>query len=236
MQHLCPRCTYAVQTDNDGSLSFCVHCGMPQVQLSEELANRITAEREALAASSAALPEPVAEANPWRTAVPLAAACGAVALGLSLISLSFSILGLLSFLWAMSAPVVVLGLFASRSRQTPLSALFGARLGTLTGAFVILAMSTVSTVSLLLQRFVFHSAAHTDSQLDALFAQLQSTAVQNSNAADSAAMLVFAQSFSIPEFRAGLLLCSLLLSCLGYLGFSALGGAFSGFLRSRKVG
>ncbi|MDE1160789.1 MAG: hypothetical protein PW792_02455 [Acidobacteriaceae bacterium] len=253
MQHLCPRCTYAVQSDEDGSLTYCSHCGMPQVRLSEELADRIATERAALEEGEAVRAEapplaadgsvaattsasaPVAADRTWRHGVKAAAICAGIALVLAIVSLPLPAVSLLAFLWAVGAPVAALGFYVSLSKQTVLSSGFGARLGILTGLLVMMAMSTVNTVDMLLQRYVWHNAGRVDGQLEAMFAQIRAAMMQSTTGADAATVMSVAHTFDQPEFRAGLLLTSMALFCLSYLGFSAVGGAFAGALRSRKV-
>ncbi|MFC6646235.1 hypothetical protein ACFQBQ_11700 [Granulicella cerasi] len=250
MQHLCPRCRFAVEDDEDGALTYCRHCGMPQVKLSEELAERAAQERAGAIAgpaqlASAEFPTPSASSTPaapppdptrpdWRIAVQCAALAGGIALVFALVGAVAAPAGLLGLLWAVSAPIVALGIYASRATGTRITMDFGSKLGALTGLFVMLGMSSVNTVQLLLERYVRHDSARVDGQFNAMFAQAKFAMLQGAGK-DAASVAPLAASFDNPEIRAGILLASLAIFTLMYLAFSALGGAFAGALRARKA-
>jgi hypothetical protein len=238
IQRLCPRCRTVVHIEDDNSLVFCSNCGAPQVRLSQEL---LEAQVEATAqlpegapvsmdATAAATQNTVVPAlNRWSGAVQCAGIAGAVAAGLTLISFAVPALGLLSMGWVVAAPIVVLGVYASRFRNTRITAGFAARLGLLCGVAILVAMLALNTIHLCLDRFVFHAATAIDSQLATTFAQ-QEAVLSTQLGTDAAPML---HTLAIPEFRAGILLCSFgMLSAL-YLVYSAAAGAFAGLLRSR---
>ena len=169
----------------------------------------------------------------WRGALQTAALAGAISAGLSLLSFAVAPFSLLSFCWFLSAPIVVLGIYSSRFRQTRITPSFGAKLGALTALAIFLATASLNTAGLVLERFVLHSAgeiADIDTQLNKMFEQLHTNFAAQSQ--QSAKMLT--EMLAVPEFRAGILLASIFLCLLLYLAYSATAGAFAGYLRSRS--
>ncbi len=258
-QRLCPRCHSILHTEDDTSLVFCWNCGAPQIQLSQELREQELREQElreqalreqgALQAApdlndpndpaaglAPALPTAGLASDPdavlWRGALQLAGLAGAIAAALSLTTLVFAPLILLSWFWAVGAPIVVLGLYAARFPLTRISAAFGAQLGLLTGLAIALANTALDTLELFLARFVFHNSGTIDGFYTAFIAQMQARA--HADPASAAALSQFMGLFNVPEFRVGMVLSMALVFFLMYLCFSALGGAFAGFLRSRS--
>jgi ethanolamine utilization microcompartment shell protein EutS len=234
-QRLCPRCHSVLHLEDDNTLVFCWSCGAPQVRLSQELLEAQSASASAAtlpqnpaepAAGSAALPQ----LNRWSGAVQCAGLAGAVAAGLTLVSFALPPVLLLSLGWIVSAPIVVLGIYASRFRNTRITAGFAARLGLLCGLAILLSTASLDTVRMCLDRFVFHAATELDTRLAALFAQDAAMLTERFGAADAAPAIAI---LGIPEFRAGALLCSFALVSGLYLAYSAAAGAFAGLLRSR---
>lgn len=192
---------------------------------------QINAQREADNPPVPSLPTVPANAIIWPGAMQCAGLAGAVAAAFTLLSFAFPPIALLSFFWLISAPIIVLGIYSSRFRLSRITIDFGARLGVLTGLAILIATTTLNTIGLVLQRYVFHSTADMDVQLTNLFAQMHSTIAANSGAASSEALSMI----SIPEFRAGILLTSIFICLVLYLGFSAVAGAFAGYLRTRTA-
>ncbi len=235
---ICPRCHAVLHREEEGGLVYCWSCGSPQVQLSEELRDQI--EEQMGAQLGAAGPSTLPESHPgraghavaWRGAIQTAALAGAISAGLSLLSFAIAPVSLLSLCWFLSAPIVVLGIYSSKFRQTPITAGFGARLGTLTALAIFFVTATLNTIGLVMERFVLHSAnqiADIDTQLNKMFEQLHTNFAAQSQ--QSAKMLT--DMLAVPEFRAGILLASIFLCLLLYLAYSATAGAFAGYLRSR---
>jgi hypothetical protein len=206
------------------------------VQLSEELRDQIdqqiSAQQNAANPSAEPVPQPVAPSNAivWRGAIQSAGLAGAVAAVLALVSFVLPPVSILSFMWFISAPIVVLGVYSSRFRQTRITTGFGACLGLLTGLAILLATTTLNTIGLVLKRFVFHSTAEIDAQITNVFTQMHISITAQSGPAAKAALDMLA----IPEFRAGILLASISIGLAFYLAFSATAGAFAGYLRSRS--
>lgn len=205
------------------------------MQLSEELRDQIDQQISAQQAASDPAtqafqpPAPPRHAIVWRGAIQTAGLAGAIAAALALLAFALPPIGLLSLLWFISAPIIVLGIYTARFRQTRITTGFGARLGFLAGLAMLAVNMTLNTIGLVLERFVFHSTAEIDSQINSVFTQMH-----NNFAAQSAEAAKFVNTtLAIPEFRAGLLLSSLCIFLCLYLAYAATAGAFAGYLRSR---
>jgi hypothetical protein len=235
-QRICSRCHTVIHREDEGTLVFCWNCGAPQVQLSEELREQIdqqiSAQHAAANPPTEPIPQPVTPSTAivWRGAIQYAGLAGAVAAALSLLTFALPAVFLLFFFWFISAPIIVLGVYSSRFRLTRITTGFGARLGLLTGLAILIATTTLNTIGLVLERFIFHSTADIDVQLATLFTQMHATITATPGPAAKAALDMLA----IPEFRAGILLTSIGIGLAFYLAFSATAGAFAGYLRSRS--
>lgn len=206
------------------------------MQLSEELREQIdqqiTAQQAAANPLAKPILEPVTPSNAivWRGAIQCAGLAGAIAAALALLSFALPPITLLSFTWFLFAPIVVLGVYSSRFRKSHITAGFGARLGLLTALAILIATSTLNTIGLVLQRFVFHSTAEIDTQINNLFTQMHTNFAAQPGPVAKAAIYYL----GIPEFRAGILLTSIFFALGLYLAYSATAGAFAGYLRSRS--
>ena len=234
IQRLCPRCRSVIHLEDETSLVFCSNCGAPQVRISQELFESQTptpAEVDAIAKPDAPRPLLETSLNRWSGAVKCAGLAGAVAAALTLVSFALPPIALISLCWIIAAPIVVLGVYASRFKNTRITAGFAARLGVLCGLAILLAMLSLDTIHLCLDRFVFHAATAIDTQLATAFAE-QERVLQTQLGPDAAPIM---RTLSIPEFRAGILLCSFAMLSSLYLMYSAAAGAFAGLLRSRPT-
>jgi len=237
IQRLCPRCRTVLRLEDETSLVFCWNCSAPQVRLSTELVEQAQAQQAAAAQAASAPAETVPAGmvppvlNRWTGAIQCAGLAGAVAAVLTLVSFALPPAMLLTVFWVISAPIIVLGVYAGRFRNTRITAGFAARLGILGGLAILLCLFSLDTIHLCLERFVFHAANELDAQLAAAFAQ-QAEMLRTQLGADAAPAL---QLLSIPDFRAGALLGSFALVSLLYLLYSAVAGAFAGLLRSRAT-
>ncbi len=232
---LCPRCHAVLHREEEGSLIFCWNCGAPQVQLSEELREQIDQQISAqhAAANSLAepLPQPVAPSNAvvWRGAIQIAGLAGAVAAAFALLSFALPPIVFLSLFWFVSAPIIAMGFYSARFRKTRITAGFGARLGLLTGLAILLVTTTLNTVGLVLDRFVFHNTNELDTQMHTAFEQMRTTFVTQPSPFSKGVLAALA----IPEYRVGIMLTSIFIGLGFYLTYSATAGAFAGYLRSR---
>ena len=232
---LCSRCHAVLHREEEGSLIYCWNCGAPQVQLSEELRDQIDQQLSAQQAAAHPLAEPLPPPPPsnaviWRGAIQIAGLAGAVAAALAVLAFALPPVTLLSLFWFISAPIIAMGFYSSRFRKTRITAGFGARLGLLTGLAILIVTSTINTIDMVLQRFVFHSTAELDTQIAKSFAQAH-TAFASQPGAFSSTVL---STLTIPEFRAGIVLTSMFFGLSFYLAYSATAGAFAGYLRSRS--
>ena len=236
----CPRCHTLLTNEDSGVLMYCTHCGAPQVLLSEELREQaaeradahIATPRDSVTAGNFAeasltsLDTSDPTAVDWTEAVRAAGLGGLIALGLGLLSMPVPPVSFLELLWALIAPIVVLGIYCSRRKQTHIRPGFGARLGLVTGLAIALAMFTVDALRLILNRFVFHRGAEIDATLATAFATIR-------DAQAGQPPLPYINS-PIPEFRVGLILFGFGFSLCFYLVYAVISGAFGGLLRSRS--
>jgi len=233
---ICSRCHALLHREDEGALVYCWNCGAPQVQLSEELRDQIdqqiSAQQAAANPLAAPIPQSTAPSNAivWRGAIQCAGLAGAIAAALDLLSFALPPITLLSFFWFIAAPIIVMGVYSSRFRKTRITAGFGARLGVLTGLAILVVTSTLNTIGLVLERFVFHSTAELDTQIEKLFAQVHTNFATQS----PQSVKIMNDMLAIPEFRAGILLSSIFFGLALYLAYSATAGAFAGYLRSRS--
>ena len=238
---LCSRCHGDLPTEVTGDLLYCPHCGAPQVILSEELREQF--EQQQLAAQN-----PEAAANPdspsleadsdpaaiaWAPALQLIALGGGIFALLLLVAVAFPPLGLLALLWTLGAPIVLMGIYASRNPLSRITTRFGARFGMLTGLMIGFVWLVATMVNLLVLRFVFHHGGSIDQQLTSAMDQLKSPEFAKYFNSDPSVIQQAISTYAIPEFRAGLVLVESIVLVLLYAFYSTLAGAFAGLLRSR---
>ncbi len=200
------------------------------MQISEQLLEQSQQEVTELASAQAATGAVPPDAVVWPGAIRCAGLAGAVTAALVLVSYVLPPVLLLCWLWAICAPIVVVGLYSARFRQTRILPGFAARLGLLCGLTMLLAIIGLDTVHLCLQRFVFHNAGALDAMVASVFAQ-EAVMMKDQLGNDAAPAL---HMLTVPEFRAGLILGGFGVFAGGYLAFSSVAGAFAGFLRSRS--
>jgi hypothetical protein len=187
----------------------------------------------AQAAPEASAPEAVnspTDAVVWSGAIHCAGLAGAIAAALTLLSFAVPPVAVASFFWAISAPIIIVGIYSARYRKTRITTGFAARLGLLCGLAMLLSVLSLDTIHLCLLRFAFHAAAPIDGQIAYFFAQEQTLITAQTGAAAAAPVL---RMFTVPEFRAGILLGLSAFVVSIYLLFSTVAGAFAGFLRAR---
>jgi len=198
------------------------------VVLSEELQTQ--ADAQVGAGGAVAPPARDARSQVWRGAIRCAGLSGAITAAIMLLSWLVPPAVLLTIFWVVISPVVVIGIFQARYPLAAITAGFGARLGLLTGLANGLVLSVGTTVSLVIARYGLHAMGTFDKQLDMVFAQAQErVAVQSPG--DVAALM---KIYSLPEFRAGIMLASAAFGIVLLLAITTVGGAFAGFARSRS--
>lgn len=203
---------------------FCFHCGAPQVLLSQDL--REAAEQQAPVdadglAQVAVTPEDPA-AIQWRPMMRLSLMVSA---GFSLFVFALAPLSLL-------VPAVTLSLYASRYRQARITAGLGARIGLLCGLFLASIVSIIAALSSLGVRLRTHGVTSADVALNAQFQQFRDQ-LSAQHVPDVAASTSF---LNIPEFRAGLMLCGVVMAIAVFLAAISAAGAVAGYARSRTTG
>ena len=198
--------------------------------LSEELQAQLAEQAEAglaVDATSATVAAP--QDNVWAVALRCVALAAAVTAALTALSAVWAPLILATWLWAMASPVVVLGVFQSRSPRSPITTGFGARLGLLTGMAVSFVLIAMNTVSMLIMRRM-HGMGEFDTRMAAMVDGVRAQAA----AQPGAPALPLAQAMALPEFRAGMVLLGMAAMAVMLMVLTTAGGAFAGFLRSRQ--
>ncbi len=266
----CLRCHHPLTLDA-GQLTYCSVCGAPQIFLSEELQQqaaeviRSYGERTTAGAAEETEPEtgglPVGRlrrargrgANRWPMAVEYALLSSGIALALGVGALLFAPLLLLDWIWIVSAPILTVSFYNTRSQlrrpvESPaapepeaefgsqlrtqakaLSAGFAARLGLLTGLLILVSSAAVFTLGAVLARFALHSH-EIDTELAAAFAQVRTTT--QAQYGDAAAPIL--HMLGVPEFRVGFLLWMVTVTSALYLLLAAVTAGFAGLLLSRR--
>ena len=246
----CIRCQQSVQLE-DGHLVYCTHCGAPQILLSEELQAEIAQSTQDFAEKNAPAPSPSPDApapsrwgrrqqrlntdparQTWPLGVEYALLAAAVTLGLGFFSILVPPASALMLLWVLGAPVLTVTVFNTRARvAAPPTSGFAARLGFLTAILVVLSCAITFTLSLVLKRFVFHSAALFDAQIAASFAQQRELALQRLGASVQPTLDMLA----IPEFRVGLMLSGSAIFAAFYLLLSTVAAGVTGLVVRRRT-
>ncbi len=215
----CHNCGATLREAEDGAVPRCAQCGTLQVRLSED----VQAEAERLRSADGAVPEREAERTHWRTIFLLAAGASAVAVPLCALVPSLSTVA-----WLLPAPVLLL--YRARFSRGTLTPLAGARVGAVVGVFCSSGAAFVGTAYLLAMRFGLHRMAGFDAVFaGALAAAEKQASVQNgSEAAAQSALL------ATPEFRAGLLVLTLLTLGTVFILLCAVCGALAAAVQHRR--
>lgn len=227
---LCPRCHSVLHREDAGSLVYCWNCGAAQVQVSAELMEQAALAQAAPEASASDTTASATDAVIWSGAIRCAGLAGGIAGMLTLFSFALPPIALASFFWAISAPIIIVGIYHARYRQTRMTTGFAARLGLLCGLAMLLAVLSLDAVHLCLLRYAFHATAPIDGQIAYFFSQEETLITAQTGAAAAAPVL---RMFTVPEYRAGILLALSAFMVGIYLVFTTVAGAFAGFLRAR---
>ena len=238
MQETCHRCGGELAAGS-GESPFCPHCGAPQLFLSLENQSAETggeARGEAGgvvlgevqgSASTGQLPPPRPKQVEWKTAIRCAAGVAGVAALLSLGAVRESLLSTLSLMWIMSASLITLGLYQRQRPAAWMDVRVGARIGVVVGVCLALGLGIAMAGEGLVERYVLHTMGSFDAEMAARTAD----AIRNSRTPVPSEMTGFLAS---PEFRAGMMVAGFAFLSIVLLVLSILGGAFAGFLRTRR--
>lgn len=239
---LCFRCHGDLPTEATGDLTYCPHCGAPQIFLSEELREQFDQQRlatanpdhnDAEAVSAETVTDP--EAVRWPAALQIVALGGGLFALLLLLAFALPSLSVFALLWTLVAPIVLLGAYAARNPRSRVTTRFGARFGLLTGLSIGIAGLVVNALRTLVERFLLRQGPELDQAMTQVFAQVQNQPMQQQLAAqDPANYQQLVALLSVPEYRVGLLLSGGVLVILLYAIYTTVTGAFSGLLRSRS--
>ncbi len=139
------------------------------------------------------------------------------------------ILSPLSWLWTISGSIITLGLYQKRRPLAWMDAGVGARIGVVVGLALVACLTLALAIGGLVARYGLHSMGSTDAQLtETIHASVE-------RATTIAPVSPEAQKFWYsPEGRAGIMLVEIGVGSGILLILSAVGGAVSGFMRTRR--
>jgi hypothetical protein len=126
------------------------------------------------------------------------------------------------------APPVALGIYASRHRRSRITAALGLRVGLLCGLFASTLIAVIFTAALVTARFGTHTMQPFDDKFQTLMPAMQAQVTAQSGPEAWAEMQRF---FTVPEFRAGLMLATFGIILLVMVLLSAIMGAIAGIAR-----
>lgn len=222
MHTYCHRCGGELAV-SDGSTSFCPHCGSPQLRLPEQETIALSENEDG--ESTGVLPPPRPRRIEWRAAVQCAALVAAVAAVLAVIAIKVPTLTFVSWLWTISGAAIALGLYQRRKPEAWVDAGIGAQIGVVAGLALVLSMTTAMAVSGVVARYGLHAMGAFDADMRA---QIDRAAAMNPQPAEAMRYV------KLPEFRAGIMLGGSAMMAGLVMIFSAIGGAMSGMMRSRR--
>jgi hypothetical protein len=204
---------------------FCPHCGAPQIYLTEHEQPAEASE----VSTTGATPPPRPQQVEWKTAIRCAALVAIVAAGLSLIATQVPAISPLSSLWTISGSLIAVGLYQRRRPLAWMDAGVGARIGIVVGLALVTCLAVSMAAAGLVARYGLHSMTAFDAQItEQLHAQIEKAAAANPEPPE-----VLRYLYS-PEFRAGMMLTGFAMVSGIVLVLSAVGGAVSGLLRTRR--
>jgi hypothetical protein len=163
----------------------------------------------------------------WKTAIRCAALVAGIGSTLALGSVRISLLSTLSLMWCMSASLITLGIYQKRRPAAWMDVRVGAQIGVVVGIYLALGLGLAIAGAGLISRFWMNGMGTFDSEMAARTQQ----AIRNSATPVPPEMLGFLAS---PEFRAGMMVAGFAFLSIVLLVLSILGGAFAGFLRTRR--
>ncbi|HXC95623.1 MAG TPA: zinc ribbon domain-containing protein [Edaphobacter sp.] len=224
MHKYCHRCGGELPASAEVS-PFCPHCGAPQIYFQDQEKQASDAGPE----TTGAIPPPKLQQVEWKTAIRCALLVAGIAAGLSLVAALVQVLSPLSWLWTISGSIITLGLYQKRRPLAWMDAGVGARIGVVVGLALVACFAIVMAVGGLAARYGLHSMAGSDAEItELLHAQFE-----KANAISPQPPEIQRFWFS-PEFRAGMMLMGFGLISGILLILSTVGGAISGFMRTRR--
>ncbi len=224
MHKYCHRCGGELPASAEVS-PFCPHCGAPQIYFQE---NDQQTESSGVGTSGAG-PPPRSQKVEWKTAIRCALLVAGIAAGLSLVSVRVQVLSPLSWLWTISGSIITLGFYQRRRPGAWMDAGVGARIGVVVGLALVTFFAISMAIGGLVARYGLHGMGATDAQLTDFFR----TQLEKANAITPQPPEIQRFWFS-PEFRAGMMVAGFGMVSGILLVLSTVGGAVSGFLRTRR--
>jgi hypothetical protein len=224
MHKYCHRCGGELPASAEVS-PFCPHCGAPQIYFQDQEQQPSDAGPE----TTGAIPPPRPQQVEWKTAIRCALLVSLIAAGLSVAAAQAQILSPLSWLWTISGSIITLGLYQKRRPLAWMDAGVGARIGVVVGLALVACLTLALAIGGLVARYGLHSMGSTDAQLtETIHASVE-------RATTIAPVSPEAQKFWYsPEGRAGIMLVEIGVGSGILLILSAVGGAVSGFMRTRR--
>jgi hypothetical protein len=224
MHTYCHRCGGELPASAEGS-PFCPHCGAPQIYFQDYEKQTGSAESE----STGAIPPPKPQRVEWKTAIRCAVMVAGIAAGLGLVAAEAPVLSVLSWLWTISGSIITLGLYQKRRPLAWMDAGIGARIGAVVGLALVACFALALAIGGLVARYGLHSMGKVDAQLtEAIHASAE-------RAATIAPIPPDLQKFwNSPEARAVIVLAEIGVGSGILLILSTVGGAVSGFMRTRR--
>jgi hypothetical protein len=223
MQEHCHRCGGELSA-NDGLSPFCPHCGSPQIYLQD-----YEEQTNGDADTTGTVPPPRPQQVEWKTAIRCALLVAGVAAVLSLVSARVQLVSPLSWLWTISGSMIALALYQRRLPLAWMDAGVGARIGIVVGLALVTSLAVAGAGAGLVSRYGLHTMAGFDAELtQMLHAQIEKASATTS---ESPEVVRFLYS---PEVKAGMMLAGFAMVSGILLVLSTVGGALSGFLRTRR--
>lgn len=208
--------------------AYCPACGAPQLRVTEA---EIAAAADAMASAVVAR-APDLRSIQWPAAISVSLTCG-TGMGL-LCSILFGPLLALLILWSAGGAVAAVALYTRRFPLAGISGGVGMRIGLLTGLFGASVSTLLSSVMLVLERYVFRQGADIDTNLNSAVHYLTQFSAQVTPEGQPNPILNLIVG---PEGHAVLLVIGAISSFFFMVFFSMVGGAAGGhyFSLRRRV-
>lgn len=221
----CIRCHADLPTGS----AFCPACGAPQLRVTQD---EIAAAAAALASTNTPR-MPDLRTIQWPAAITVALICGSIT-GL-LCSVLFGPLLALFILCSFAGAIAAVALYGRRNPLAGLGGGIGLRIGLLCGLFGASVSTLLSSIALVLERYVFHQGADIDNNLNSVVHQLTQITGQIT---PEGQVNPFLNLVAGPEGHAIILVTGAIGTFFFMLFFSMIGGAAGGhyfMARRRRV-